>query len=77
MVEGRVTAISADAVLDSVTNSFYYFVDVVLSEDELRKLGHDLIPGMPVEAFLTTTGRSPASYAIKPISDYFARAFRD
>jgi HlyD family secretion protein len=77
MIEGRVTAVSADALLDPVTRSFYYFVEVVLSQDELRKLGHELIPGMPVEAFLATDGRSPASYAVKPIADYFARAFRD
>ena len=78
IIEGRVTAVSADAFLDPVTNSYYYFVDVSLSEAELRKLGPvELIPGMPVEAFLTTTGRSPGSYAFKPIADYFARAFRD
>jgi HlyD family secretion protein len=77
MIEGRVTAVSADALLDPVTHSFYYFVEVVLGQDELRKLGHELIPGMPVEAFLATDGRSPASYAVKPIADYFTRAFRD
>jgi HlyD family secretion protein len=77
IIEGRVTAVSADAILDQVTQSFYYFVDVSLFENELQKLGHDLLPGMPVEAFLTTTGRSPASYVIKPIEDYFTRAFRD
>ena len=77
IIEGRVTAVSADAFLDPVTQAYYYFVDVALTEGELRKLGTELIPGMPVEAFITTTGRSPASYAIKPIADYFARAFRD
>jgi 3-isopropylmalate dehydrogenase len=28
-------------------------------------------------AFLTTKSRSPASYAIKPVVDYFTKAFRD
>jgi HlyD family secretion protein len=78
MIEGRVTAVSADAFLDPVTQSYYYFVDVSMTQDELKKLGNvDLLPGMPVEAFLTTTSRSPGSYVIKPIADYFAKAFRD
>ncbi|UVK40979.1 HlyD family type I secretion periplasmic adaptor subunit [Mesorhizobium sp. AR10] len=78
IIEGRVTAISADAFLDERTQAFYYFVDVSLIEEELHKLGDvKLISGMPVEAFLTTKSRSPASYVIKPIFDYFARAFRD
>lgn len=78
MIEGMVTAVSADAFLDERTQGSYYFVDVALVEEELRKLGDaDLISGMPVEAFLTTESRSPASYVIKPIVDYFAKAFRD
>ena len=78
MIDGLVTAVSADAFTDERTQGFYYFVDVALSEEELLKLGDvELISGMPVEAFLTTESRSPASYVVKPIADYFARAFRD
>lgn len=78
MVEGVVSAVSADAFLDERTQKLYYFIDVLLVEEELEKLGDiTLISGMPVEAFLTTKGRSPASYVTKPVTDYFARAFRD
>lgn len=78
MIEGLVTAISADAFVDQRTQGFYYFVDVALVEEELLKLGDvELISGMPVEAFLATESRSPASYVVKPIADYFAKAFRD
>lgn len=78
IIGGRVTAVSADAFLDERTQAFYYFVDVLLIEREFRKLGDvDLISGMPVEAFLTTETRSPASYVVKPIVDFFAKAFRD
>ena len=78
MIEGRVTAISADAFLDAVTHGYYYFVDVALSRGELDKLGEiELVAGMPVEAFLTTSSRSPASYVTKPVADYFTRAFRN
>ncbi|WEK04369.1 MAG: HlyD family type I secretion periplasmic adaptor subunit [Candidatus Devosia phytovorans] len=78
MIDGTVTAISADAFTDERTQGFYYYVDVALVEEELVKLGDvSLISGMPVEAFLTTESRSPASYVVKPIVDYFAKAFRD
>ena len=44
----------------------------------LVKLGdQDLLPGMPVEAFIRTRDRSPLSYLSKPLTDYFERAFRD
>jgi HlyD family secretion protein len=64
--------------MDERTQNLYYMVEVSLIEAQLRKLGDvTLISGMPVEAFLTTISRSPASYVTKPIVDYFGRAFRD
>jgi HlyD family secretion protein len=78
IIEGRVTAVSADTFVDPKTLGSYYFVDVRLTDSGLRKLGDTvLISGMPVEAFLTTSSRSPASYIIKPVADYLTRAFRD
>ena len=78
IIAGRVTAISADAFVDEKKQSFYYFVDVRLIESEIQKLGGvDLLPGMPVEAFLKTEARSPASYIVRPITDFFTKAFRD
>lgn len=78
IIDGRVTAISADAFRDEKTQAFYYFVDVRLIDSELKKLGNiELLPGMPVDAFLQTESRSPASYVIRPITDFFTKAFRD
>ncbi len=78
IIDGRVTAVSADAFLDEKTKAFYYFVDVKLFDSEVVKLGAvDLVPGMPVEAFIKTEIRTPASYITRPISDFFAKAFRD
>jgi HlyD family secretion protein len=31
---------------------------------------------MPVEAFFRTGDMTPIAYLVKPLSDYFARAFR-
>ena len=36
-----------------------------------------LLPGMPVEAYLRTDDRSPLAYLLKPVTDYFNRAFRE
>jgi HlyD family secretion protein len=32
---------------------------------------------MPVESFIETGARSPASYLVKPVSDYLTRAMRE
>lgn len=78
MIAGRVTAVSADAFLDEKTKSSYYFVDVKLIDSEMQKLGDvDLLPGMPVDAFIKTESRTPASYMARPIANFFTRAFRD
>ena len=78
IIDGRVTAVSADAFLDEKTKTSYYFVDVKLIESEMQRLGAvDLMPGMPVDAFIKTESRTPASYVFRPITDFFARAFRD
>lgn len=78
IIDGTVTAVSADAFLDEKTKSSYYFVDVQLIDSETKKLGGvELLPGMPVDAFLKTESRSPATYLTAPIADFFTRAFRD
>ena len=78
IIDGRVSAISADVFRDEKTQTFYYFADIALIDGQLKKLGGvKLIPGMPVEAFIRTDERSPASYVIKPIEDFFTKAFRD
>lgn len=75
---GRVASVSADALTDPVTRKPYYDVRVGLRADEMHKLGaKDLIPGMPVEAFLATESRTPMNYVLRPILTYFDRAFRD
>lgn len=77
-VTGQVIAVSADVFQDEVTGLNYYRVDVMPLAEELPKLeGQDLLPGMPVEAYLRTADRTPLSYLTKPLTDYFGRAFRE
>ena len=75
---GRVVRLSADVFTDEVTGMSFYEAELLPDDDELSKLeGQQLVPGMPVEAFIKTQERSPLSYLMKPLMDYFNKAFRE
>jgi HlyD family type I secretion membrane fusion protein len=75
---GRVVRLSADVFTDEVTGMSFYEAELLPDNDELSKLeGQQLVPGMPVEAFIKTQERSPLSYLMKPLMDYFNKAFRE
>lgn len=78
-VTGQVTVISADTFYDEALGVSYYRAEIDLNHGELLKTNSRgiLIPGMPVEAFIRTENRSPLAYLIKPINDYFTKAFRE
>ncbi len=78
-LKGEVTLISADAFQNENSGVSFYRAEVQLNEGEIEKLPQDmtLIPGMPVEAFVRTADRSPMNYLLKPLADYFAKAFRE
>ncbi len=78
-LSGKVQQISADAFEDEATGQSYYRAEITLNPGEMSKLpeGTVLIPGMPVEAFIKTGDRTPIAYLVKPLSDYFSRAFRE
>ncbi len=76
---GKVVQISADAFEDETRSVSYYRAEITLNDGEAERLpeGTVLIPGMPVEAFIRTQDRSPIAYLVKPLSDYFTKAFRE
>jgi HlyD family secretion protein len=77
-VFGKVTQVSADVLVDERTQMPYYRAEIELNPGELAKLGDvQLIPGMPVEAFIRTEERTPVQFLTKPFTDYFNRAFRE
>lgn len=78
-LEGEVIQVSADAFLDDRTQTSYYRAEIRLKEGELAKLPErlSLIPGMPVEAFIRTEDHTPMAYLMKPLAEYFAKAFRE
>lgn len=75
---GKVVKVSADVFQDEVTGGSYYSAEIEPNAGEMDRLGDvELLPGMPVEAFIKTEDRSPLSYLTKPFMDYFNRAFRE
>ncbi len=76
---GTVKQISADAFEDQSSQLSFYRAEIMLNDGEQDKLpeGTVLIPGMPVETFIRTDDRSPIAYLVKPLADYFTKAFRE
>lgn len=75
---GTVTQISADAFTDEATGVSFYRAEIALSDTEIARLGdRQLLPGMPVEAYIRTQDRTPLAYLIDPLRVYFTRAFRE
>jgi HlyD family secretion protein len=77
-VEGEVSMVSADLTQDQRTGTSYYTTRVLLKPEELARLGNaKLVPGMPVDVFIKTPGRTALSYLIKPLRDQAERAFKE
>ncbi|MEC9197273.1 MAG: HlyD family type I secretion periplasmic adaptor subunit [Pseudomonadota bacterium] len=76
---GKVVNLSADAFDNEKTGASFYRAEIQLKEHEIDRLPENttLIPGMPVEAFIKTADRTPIVYLTKPLTDYFAKAFRE
>ncbi|WP_298858548.1 HlyD family type I secretion periplasmic adaptor subunit [uncultured Sulfitobacter sp.] len=78
-LKGRVMLISADAIDDPNTGARYFRAEITLSPGEVERLpeGTQLLPGMPVDAFIKTGDRSPLTYLLKPVTDYFVKSWRE
>ncbi len=77
-IEGEVSLVSADLVQEQRTGMSYYTARVLLNPEEVARLGNaKLLPGMPVDVFIKTLGRTALSYLIKPLRDQAERAFKE
>jgi HlyD family secretion protein len=74
-IKGTVTRVGADLTREAQTNSTFYIARI--RPDESQRQALKLLPGMPVEAFISTSDRTALSYLVKPVTDQFARAFRE
>lgn len=77
-LHGLVSYVSPATSTDKSTGLPYYLAHIHVDDEELRKLGTNrLLPGMPLEVFVSTDERTAISYLAKPLVDQFSRAFRE
>ena len=75
---GHVSRVSADVTQDPKTGQSYYTARVRLEPSAKEALGAlRLVPGMPVEAYMQIGDRSVLSYLTKPLTDQFAKAWKE
>ncbi|HVG82464.1 MAG TPA: HlyD family type I secretion periplasmic adaptor subunit [Methylomirabilota bacterium] len=78
VLPGRVTQVSADALSDERTGRRYYTARIEIDPEELQRFGAaKLYPGMPVDVMIETGRRTALEYLLTPVSESFARAFRE
>ena len=77
-LNGKISRVSPNTIVNQDTGMSFYLVNVTVSPEELKRLKQqELVPGMPVEVFVTTQGRSPLNYLIKPLTDNIRRSLRE
>ncbi len=77
-ISGVVSLVAAGITHDERTNQAYYAARITPDPLDLKHLGGlQLLPGMPVEAFIKTGNRTVLSYLIKPIMDQMKRSLRE
>lgn len=77
-VDGKVTYVSADSLVDQTTKMSYYLAKI---EVDLRAkpdtANLKLQPGMPTQVMVITGTRTLLDYLLAPITDGISRAFRE
>ncbi|CAA2104479.1 Type I secretion system membrane fusion protein PrsE [Methylobacterium bullatum] len=77
-IDGIVSRVSADVSQDPKSGMTYYTARIRMTEDQVERLGKvQLVPGMPVEAYMQLGDRSVLSYLTKPLTDQIAKAWRE
>lgn len=75
VVEGRLSQISADRLINEQTGAPYYLGRVELTEKGRKLLGKlTLVPGMPAEVLINTGERTLLNYLVQPATNAFARS---
>ncbi|MEO1197720.1 MAG: HlyD family type I secretion periplasmic adaptor subunit [Pseudomonadota bacterium] len=78
-LEGVVTRIGADALIDEQTGERYFSTEVSVDRAQLEGLSSDieLVPGMPADVFIVTGERTVIGYFVEPIVKSFRRSLRE
>ena len=78
MLEGKVIAVSGDAITPENGDPPYYAIEVEINDPALlKKLDVKLLSGMPAEVYVVLGKRSLFSYLFQPLVDSFRRSFRE
>jgi HlyD family secretion protein len=77
MVEGRVTYVSADRLVDRATNMPYYAVSILADAASLKDAGElTMQAGMPAEVYIEGTEQTALQYMMEPITSTIRKAGR-
>jgi protease secretion system membrane fusion protein len=78
VVQGAVTSISADLLVDPQTNVGYYLARVGVTAQGYKQLGkRQLQPGMPVDVVFVTGERSMLTYLLNPLTKRLAASMKE
>lgn len=78
VVQGKVSSISADVMVDPQTGVGYYLARVSVTAEGYQKLGkRQLQPGMPVEVVFITGQRSMLTYLLNPLLKRMAASMKE
>ncbi|MHA6299954.1 HlyD family type I secretion periplasmic adaptor subunit [Devosia sp. CAU 1758] len=74
-----ITRVAPDATIDAATGQQYYAARISIPDAELSRLPDtvQLVPGMPVEAYMQIEDRTVLSYLIAPFTEQMRRALRE
>ena len=77
-LDGTVSYISADSIIDQITGLPYFVVDVEIPDSQLPKLqGQSLLPGTPADIFIQTEKISVLNYLLNPLKNTLKKTMRD
>ncbi|MGE7957489.1 HlyD family type I secretion periplasmic adaptor subunit [Pseudomonas sp. NPDC089530] len=75
VIEGEVSSVSADRLVNEKTGNGYYLARVRVTEKGVRTLGERrLLPGMPADVLIITGQRTLLQYLLQPARDVMSQS---
>jgi len=77
-LKGTLSRMAADVVREQNSGAVFYLMRVAIADSELARIQPlAIVAGMQADVYIETGARSPLAYLMKPVSDQFAKAFRE
>ena len=78
VVDGVLTSVSQDVLLDAATQQPYYLARAVITPEGLNMLGkREMQPGMPAEVIIKTGSRTMLNYLLHPLTKRVASSMKE